>query len=598
MKIKPSEENMGKPKPQDFEKMAQKQDYKKLLKFLEDEDNDIKKLAIQALTTIVVENPNQKKKLPDNVITDLVKAICQKFSVKFEYHIYPDIVDQLVRIGPSVMDIVYESTKDKLDEAIKAAANYYARVLNEKSIGYLLELSKNKSEKIQRIAQDVMKEHDAAINDYYIKMLDSPDAAKKKEAIEYHINKHGAAWKSVVGEELATKILDAIEPDSVLYHSNDLIRSAAVDKIARIGSKSTGKLITLLSHTDKDLVDKVKSLISKFGPAAIDHILEALPTQTPEIKQTLMQILAKMKDPKAIPALVQLIGDPNLEISLQAITTLGNIGDKQALDPIALQYNNPNEKIRQQVAVALGAFKDSRGLGAILYLVNDANEEVQAAALKAVGNLKDPQAIPYLFPMVQNPNPNIAAAAVESLGKLGGDQALQAIRAVVKSPHFPVRRAAITALGLIGGPQIVNSLIDALKDSENLIITTAAMTLGKIQAAEAVPSLANLLKGENDSAKRIAAKALAQIGTPAVEALSECLRENNPMIKELSLEALEEIGDPRIYDWLVYLMNDPKESIRELSAKILQDFERGGKIPALSPEIQAKIQEVLVKRIE
>lgn len=589
---------MGKPKPAEFEKMAQKQDFKKLLKFLEDEDNDIKKLAIQALTTIIVENPKQKKKLPDNVISDILKAICQKFSVKFEYHIYPDIVEQLARIGPDVIDLVHESTKEKSDEAIKAAASFYAKMINEKTIGLLLELSKNKSEKIQRIAQDVIKENDAAINEYYVKLLESPDATKKREAIEYQINKHGAAWKSIVGEELATKIIDTLDADSVLYHSNDLIRSAAVDKIAKIGPKSTSKLITLLTHTDKDLVDKVKSIISKFSGSAIDYILEALPTQSAETKQTLIQILAKMKDAKSIPALVQLITDTNIEIGIQAITALGTIGDKQALDPIALQYNNPNEKIRQQVAIALGQFKDSRGLGAMLYLVNDANEDVQAAALKAVGNLKDPQAIPYLIPMVQSPNPNISAASIESLGKLGGDLAFQAIKTVVKSPHFPVRRAAITALGAIGGTQAINPLIDALKDSENLIITTAAMTLGKMQAVEAVQGLANLLRSENDSAKRIAAKALAQIGTPSVEALSESLRENNPLIKEQALEALEEIGDPRIYDWLVYLMNDPKESIREISAKMLQDFERAGKIPALSPEVQSKIQEILVKRIE
>jgi HEAT repeat protein len=574
---------MGKVKPQDIEKLVKKKSLDKLVKMLNTDDNETLKLVIHGIGEL-----KDPKGAP---------PICEKFAVKYLYHIFPDIVEALVKMGPDVADIVKKSTEGKTDEAIRAAIKYYAQCITEKTIGYLLELKKSPNEKIARSVEDILKEQDKAITEFYVKQLDGADIQKKKDAAAYILEKEGVAWKKSLDETMQTKIFNAFDAQEWLKSDKELFRDVAVEKIAKGGLAAVPELVPILGHSDPSIVDKVKTILSKFGGNANKTLLGLLPNQTDGIKKIIIQIIGKTKDAKLLPDLVAMLQEPNSEILAEIVAAIGQIGDKQALDHVALLYNHPDAKVRENVAITLGIFKDARALGALLHLANNPVPEVQVAALKAVGNVKDPVALPYLFPLIQNDNPNVAAATIEALGKIGGPQADQAISVAIKSPQIVVRRAAVTALGAIGGPSSIQPLIEVLNDNENIIVSTAAMALGRMQAVQAVVPLCNLLKGDNDSTRRVASKALQQIGAPAVETLAELLREQNATVREMTLEALAEIGDPRIYDWLVYLLNDPVEAVREAAAKTLQDFEREGKIQPLTPEIQSKIQQILVKQI-
>src|SRR4029453_14232143 len=90
------------------------------------------------------------------------------------------------------------------------------------------------------------------------------------------------------------------------------------------------------------------------------------------------------------------------------------------------------------------------------------------------------------------------------------------------------------------------NLCAALKDSDPRTGSGAAQALGNIgaDAAEAVPALAEAMRGTNIVLCRLAAKALSQIGSPALSTLITHLQHSDPFVRGESAMAIGWMGPP------------------------------------------------------
>jgi hypothetical protein len=70
------------------------------------------------------------------------------------------------------------------------------------------------------------------------------------------------------------------------------------------------------------------------------------------------EVLAKLRDERAVDSLVQALGDQAMRWA--AVAALARIGSEQALQPLVKVLSDPRKEVRLEVVKALGAFTDKR----------------------------------------------------------------------------------------------------------------------------------------------------------------------------------------------------------------------------------------------
>lgn len=139
----------------------------------------------------------------------------------------------------------------------------------------------------------------------------------------------------------------------------------------------------------------------------------------------------------------------------------------------------------------------------------------------------------------------VREAAAQAIGQMGPDGLPPLKRLLVHEDKY-VRRQAVWALGRLGAMArpALTDLSAALRDPDPRTASGAAQGLGNLGAdgADAVPALAEAMRGTNIVLCRLAAKALSQIGGPALSTLVAHLQHSDPFVRGESALALGWMG--------------------------------------------------------
>jgi len=151
----------------------------------------------------------------------------------------------------------------------------------------------------------------------------------------------------------------------------------------------------------------------------------------------------------------------------------------------------------------------------------------------------------HLLTLTNDAEQIVRESAVQGLSGYGV-QALPTLVRLLSHQCKYVRRNAVWGLGKLGpdARPAVGHLVAVLKDSDPRTATGAAQTIGAVgaTAADAVPALAEAMRGTNVVLCRMAAKALSQIGTPALPTLVTHLKHHDPFVRGEAAVALGWIG--------------------------------------------------------
>lgn len=180
----------------------------------------------------------------------------------------------------------------------------------------------------------------------------------------------------------------------------------------------------------------------------------------------------------------------------------------------ALRSNSPADRVRAAKDVGRLGWLAREALPALVGALHDDDSKVRESAAHAIGSM-GPEALPTLVGMLAHDDKYVRRNAVWALGKLG-----------------PLARPALS------------ELCRALKDSDPRTASGAAQSLGGMGAdgADAVPPLAEAMRGTNIVLCRLAAKALSQIGPPAIATLIAHLQHADPFVRGESALAIGWVG--------------------------------------------------------
>jgi len=155
------------------------------------------------------------------------------------------------------------------------------------------------------------------------------------------------------------------------------------------------------------------------------------------------------------------------------------------------------------------------------------------------------EALPALIESLDDEDGKVREVCAQAIGGMGPD-VLPTLAGMLTHHDKYVRRNAVWAIGKLGplARPVLGDLCAGLKNADPRTASGAAQALGNIgaDAAEAVPALAEAMRGTNIVLCRLAAKALSQIGSPALSTLITHLQHSDPFVRGESAMAIGWMG--------------------------------------------------------
>jgi HEAT repeat protein len=149
-----------------------------------------------------------------------------------------------------------------------------------------------------------------------------------------------------------------------------------------------------------------------------------------------------------------------------------------------------------------------------------------------------------------------AEAAVPGLAEFG-EAALDALLPLLESQVIDHRWWATRALSAFDHPAAWDGLRRSLDDPDSAVRQCAALGLRQHPIPSAIASLINALGDPDRLVARLAADALAAIGSVAIASLVKAMQSSNPGVRIEATRALAAIEKPEAIPALFAALNDP-----------------------------------------
>ncbi len=207
----------------------------------------------------------------------------------------------------------------------------------------------------------------------------------------------------------------------------------------------------------------------------------------------------------------------------------------------------------------MGDIQDARAVAPLIEALKDKDLYVHMNAATALREIGTP-AVEPLITALKDEDPAVRIEAVDILGNLNDPRSFESLIDALKDANQDVRSGALSALRYANDIREVEAFIGVLKNEaiDPYIRGEVAISLGNNKDPRAIDSLITALKDEKyGGIQESAAKALREIGTPAVEPLIAALKDEDPNVRSLAAWALKGSKDARLDEPLmVFLISE------------------------------------------
>lgn len=389
--------------------------------------------------------------------------------------------------------------------------------------------------------------------------------------------------------------------------------------------------------------DAVVSLRQVNVPIVTLRLMGLLEDEQPEVRLAAVETLATINDSQAHETLIKALRDNNVEVAKAAAASLKAIG-QPVIPLLAKLLSDPALIVRARVIDLLGKIGDSAALAHLTPLLASTDQmllngtsirDMAASAIKAI-NAAQPGA-PSPAPATTPPPPAPAPVAAdvpenqpekpapvpapdeptavgqrrdilsELLAALHGsdwgdrEDAAKALREYARTLHgtrdehivklltealrdqdWVVRWAAAEALAWVGDPASIPMLIKALDDRYWMVRIAVIRALLEIGDSSAAQSLSKLLSDRHGAVREAAAEALGALGDPgSVTYLSIALSDKEPLVRLASTVALGQISSNTVIQPLLKAVNDEDSHTRWAAVQALGQVAGAEAVPEL-----------------
>lgn len=335
------------------------------------------------------------------------------------------------------------------------------------------------------------------------------------------------------------------------------VRAIAVKRLAE---KFEPEDVSLFSQLARDPVPMVRAesmaaLGKTQDPRVVDLLGEALADPDEQVQQRAASALASFKTDKARSyltlqysrrgrstrmAIVQALKDTNIPGAMASVVVAeaSSIWDRNVK---VLTDGTLPERIG--AAEELGRSGRPEAVNRLVPLLKDKHVALAAAAARGLGIAGDVRAAPALTALLDENYPELREAACEALGRLGDASALPKLLSVAqeKSPTSVFATRAI--LSLPRTPETDKALCELVITANDVEVTSAGRELRKRGGCPMEPILEKLKSTATANQALLAIIALSPQGE-LVPRIAPLTTSSDETTRRLAIDALAELGDP------------------------------------------------------
>ena len=195
---------------------------------------------------------------------------------------------------------------------------------------------------------------------------------------------------------------------------------------------------------------------------AVDPLVNAMNDSMSEVRIRAARALGIIRGSTSIRPLVQALGDPSRWSAIRVAEILIGVGE-EAVNELLQAYDSLPQHARISVLDVLGRIRSPRAAALLKRAIKDPSPDIRSRAAHAMGLIADPAFTDDLIQALKGPEWSVRAMAAKALGRIGAQQAIPHLASLVSDREWWVRSNAGDALRGLGDPgrQALVAMLDA-----------------------------------------------------------------------------------------------------------------------------------------
>ncbi len=186
-------------------------------------------------------------------------------------------------------------------------------------------------------------------------------------------------------------------------------------------------------------------------PKTVEALIAALADSDPDVRETVVMTLGRMRDERIVPALLPLLKDSSADVREHVVFALARTGDPRAAAAVMTMVDDASADVRQQAVHLLAQSRNRDAVPALLKALKDSSADVRQQAVFGLGHLRDASAVEPLLDALKDSSADVRQQAAFALGQIRDPRALPALTAALRDAVADVRQQAAFAIGHIAG---------------------------------------------------------------------------------------------------------------------------------------------------
>ena len=253
--------------------------------------------------------------------------------------------------------------------------------------------------------------------------------------------------------------------EALLSHSDDELRIAAIDALARlhdVGSLKT--MVPLLQDRSEGVREAVRTALSSMDADAVTSVLLHAKLD-PVTRRGALDVMRINPNPRQLAFIRAALADPHPDVRCAAIRALAAQPINDVVTVVEPFLIDPVLAVRRVAVGVVGRLRDARVRELLLAQI-ERDPGTRADAILAVAKLGDSTAASHLIEIFDRESEPERLAIIEALAELRQPIAEPLLVRVLTDPSLAIRCAAVMALIHFGTATAMSHVVSSARDAD------------------------------------------------------------------------------------------------------------------------------------
>jgi len=287
--------------------------------------------------------------------------------------------------------------------------------------------------------------------------------------------------------------------------------TSLLDATGKSPEEHVAQVLSAMNRGALDPLDAFKVLARYDSPQTRQYLREAMDNVFPARQAAAIEVLAHLKDVKAVPAIVRALRSSHEMVRLSAARALAEVGEPSAVSELINALDHDSTVVRETLRGTLRQFRAAATMELLAAASRRPEAHVRHEAVRVLAEMGGAEAVPHLCEAAFHDDSQVQLAAIHGLGRIGEVRATLPLSKLLEHPKPCVCEAAAQALNLLGDKAALEALAKALSHNDEYVAMAAAEALAAMQDRRALSFLIARLDDQDECLACRAAKALGDI---------------------------------------------------------------------------------------